>query len=220
MSIILVSVLSLILFSILSIIGSFFFIGIYAALRVLRISVNWVTWMVGTVIMVASIVLSFSALISGHPMALSRYSSLLGGVSSLVAIFSAGQWVIRRWYVSIKRYAASSLVKWSKDLLLFLRRYHPFFGWIVTLTAVAHMIYYLPMLSRFTPYEIITGFIAMGVLVISVLLGYSIWLQTTVRKQRVLKRTYTIHSILAIAFFAILIFGHFGASILGRIQQH
>jgi len=96
-------------------------------------------------------------------------------------------------------------VKGARTILLFVRKHHTFFGWVVTLTALGHMVAYLPVLSGVQQYEVITGFIALGILALSVLLGMWIWFQVTVRKQRMPQTVHTIHAILAIAFFVVLL---------------
>jgi hypothetical protein len=216
MPIITATVLSLVLFFMLALIGFFFLIGSYALLRLLRVPVNWITWVIGTLIMAASVVFTISVLTPGHLSISSHDSGLLGGLSFLVAVYSAGQWAMRRWYVSIKKHTASFLVKGSRDILLFLRKHHPFFGWIVALAAIGHMVYYLPILSAFTEYVIITGFVALGTLIVLVLLGGWIWVQAAVRKQRIPKVVYRVHSALAIVFFVTLVGGHFGAWLWSR----
>src|SRR5439155_21699712 len=130
--------------------------------------------------------------------------NLLGLVSFLVAVYSASQWTTRQWYVRTRKRTISLLVKGSRNILLFLRKHHTFFGWVVALTAIGHTVYYLPILSQVRQYEVITGFIALGILALSVLLGMWMWLHVTVRKQRMPQRVHAIHSILTIGFFVTL----------------
>jgi hypothetical protein len=193
-----------IFFSILGTIIFFLLMGGYGVLRGLRIPVDWVTWIIGTLFMAASVLLCLSILLPNWFGEARISGNLLGLVSFLVAVNSASQWTVRRWYVSIKRRTTSLLVNGSRNILLFLRKHHVLFGWVVALTAIGHTVYYLPILAQLRQHEVITGFIALGILVLSVLLGIWIWLNVTVRKQRMPQRVHTIHSALAIAFFATL----------------
>lgn len=197
--------LRLIFFPLLGMIDFFLLIGGYSVLRGLRISADWVTWISGTLLMAASVVLCISFLRANHVGGTSGFSNLLGLVSFLIAIYSASQWILRQWYVRIKKHTTSLLVKGSRNILLFLRKHHIFFGWVVTLTAIGHMVYYLPVLSGIRQYEVISGFITLGILALSMLLGMWIWLHVTVRKQRMPQRVHMIHSALAIAFFVTLL---------------
>jgi hypothetical protein len=95
-------------------------------------------------------------------------------------------------------------VQQSRNFFLFVRKHHTFFGWIVAAAAVAHMAVYLPVLSETRGYEIVTGFIAIGILALSVLLGIWIWFVTRVRKQRTPTLIHTTHSVLTIAFLLVL----------------
>lgn len=194
-----------IVFSVLGTVDYFLLIGGYSILRGLRISVNWVTWILGTLLMAASAVLCLSILFPNHFGAARKLGNLLGVIAFLVAVYSASQWTTRQWYVQLKRRTTSVLVQGSRNVLLFLRKHHIFFGWVATLTTLGHMAYYLPILAQSQQYEIISGFIALGILALIVLLGMWIWLQTTVRKQRTPRMVQTIHSVLAVAFLVVLL---------------
>jgi hypothetical protein len=186
-------------------IGFSLLIGGYSVLRRLRISVDRVTRIVGTVLMAASVVLCLSILRPDFDGRTSGYGNLLGRLSFIVAIYSASQWTTRQWYMRVKRRTTSWLVRGSKNVLLFLYKQHTFFGWVVTLTAIGHMVPYLPVLKEVRQYDAITGFIALGILVFMVLLGMWMWFQVTVKKQPMPQRVHTIHAVLAIAFFVTLL---------------
>jgi len=194
----------LVLFSLVGVIAFFLLIGGYGILRALRIPTSWVAWIVGTLLIAASILLCLSILLPGQFGEARIPGNLLGLMSFLVAVNSASQWTTRQWYVHIGKRTTSLLVKGSRNILLFLRKHHVFFGWVVALTAIGHTVYYLPILLRVQQYEVITGFIALGILALSALLGMWIWLQVTVRKQRMPQGVHTVHSALAIAFFVTL----------------
>lgn len=87
---------------------------------------------------------------------------------------------------------------------MFLRKHHIFFGWIIGAGSIAHMAIFLPILTRISVYETITGFIAIGILGLMVLLGAWLWIQTALYKRRMPKIVHTVHSSLTIAFFLVL----------------
>src|SRR5438105_5608513 len=124
-------------------------IGGYGVLRLLRISVNWVTWVTGTLLIAASVLFCLSVLLPNHFLGETHASgNLLGLVSFLVAVHSASQWTARQWYVRVRKSTASLLVGGSRNFLLFLRRHHVFLGWVVALTAISHTVDYLPILAN------------------------------------------------------------------------
>jgi|GEM_PF-1770940 len=177
----------------------------YSVLRVLRISVNWVTWIAGSFIIELSLGVCVAILIPGlDPGGVGRAGNLVGALSFFIAVYAASQWIMRQWYVSIKRQAGKWVAQASKNLLMFLRKHHQFFGWIVLAGAVGHMVFFFPVLSRMSGYEEITGFIAIGILALSVILGIWLWIESSWRKRRTPKAVHTLHSALTIAFFVVL----------------
>ena len=194
-----------ILSSILIIVDSVFFLGGYSVLRVLRISVNWVVWIFGYLIIIASVALCYSVSTPTYSLHDRGFGNLLGALSFLIALYAASQWISRHWYVFIKNRLHSFFVQQSRKFFLFVRRHHTFFGWIVAAAAVAHMAVYLPMLSEVRDYEIITCFIAIGILALSILLGIWIWFVTSVRKQCTPRLIHKAHAILTIAFLLSLV---------------
>ena len=186
-------------------IDSVFFLGGYSVLRVLRIPVNWVVWILGYLIIVASAALCYSVSTPTYTLHDRGFGNLLGVLSFLIALYAASQWISRHWYVFIKKRPISFLVQQSRNFFLFVRKHHTFFGWIVAIAAVAHMAVYLPMLAEARGYEIVTGFIAMGILILSILLGIWIWFVTKIRKLRTPKLVHKTHSILTVAFLLALV---------------
>src|SRR2546421_1069443 len=84
----------------------------YSVLRVLRVSVNWVTWIVGSFIIELGLGVCVATLIPGlAPGGAGRAGNLLGALSFLIAVYAASQWIIRQWYVSIKRLAGKWLAQ-------------------------------------------------------------------------------------------------------------
>ena len=106
--------------------------------------------------------------------------------------------------LGVKRWAGKWLVQASKNLLMFLRKHHQFFGWIVLAGAVGHMVFFFPILSRMSGYEEVTGFISIGILALSVILGVWLWIECSWRKRRTPKVVHTLHCALTIAFFIAL----------------
>src|SRR5437763_3407556 len=160
---------------ILIVLNSVFFLGGYSLLRILRISVNWVVWIFGYLIIVASAALCYSVSSPIYSSLEARAGNILGTLSFLIAMYAVSQWISRQWYVFIKKRALSFAAQQSRNFLLFVRKHHPFFGWIVAATAVAHMTVYLPRLSEVRDYEVTTGFIAIGLLALSIPFGVWIW---------------------------------------------
>lgn len=185
-------------------IDSMFFIASYSILCALKISVNWIVWIFGYLIIIASIALCYSVSDNTYSLRNMSYGNLLGAFSFLITVYAASHWVSRRWYVFIKQRALSFFVQRSRTFFLFVRKHHTFFGWIVAAAAGAHMAVYLPMLFYAQRYEIITGFIAIGILALSVLLGVWIWFVTSIRKQRPPRLVHRVHSLLTIAFLLAL----------------
>lgn len=180
-------------------------LGGYGVLRVLRLSVNWVTWLIGSLIIVLSLGVCLGV---AMPDMTSKWlgagGKVVGALSFLIAVYAASQWTTRQWYVRVKQQASKWLIQRSKELLMFLRKHHQFFGWIVAAGAVGHMVFFFPILSRISIYEEITGFIAIGILALMVLLGLWLWIETAWRKRRMPKAVHTVHSALTIAFFVVL----------------
>jgi hypothetical protein len=185
-----------------------FLLGAYGALRALHISVNWVTWIGGSFIIALSAMVCLMMLIPDSVLHLSNPGSKVTGIFAfLIAVFAASQWITRQWYVQVKKSAGKWVIQFLKNVLMFLRKHHQFFGWIVAAGAVGHTVFFLPILSHISIYEEITGFAAIGILALMVLLGLWLWIETALRKQRMPKVVHTVHSALTIAFF-ILLFLH------------
>jgi hypothetical protein len=180
-------------------------LGSYGLLRRLRLPVHQFTRLLGSVIIVLSLGICLGMVL---PMQTTRWpgvgSKVVGALSFLVAVYAASQWVMRRGYLWIKQQADTWLIRWARDFLVFLRTHHLFFGWVVAAGAVGHLVFFLPALRRISVYEAITGFAAVGILALMVLLGLWLWFITAVRKQRVPRVVRAVHSTLAIAFFLAL----------------
>jgi hypothetical protein len=182
-----------------------FLVTSYGILRVLRISVNWITWLIGSVIMLAGLAFCLSMLQPGlFPERIRSLGNPMGAVAFLVAVYTASQWITRQWYIRIKKDAGQWLKNASKNVLMFLRKHHVFFGWIVAVGSLAHLAFFLPALKHISLYEEVTGFIAVGILALMVVLGLWLWIESTLRRRRMPRLVHTVHSILTIAFFVVL----------------
>ncbi|HVU68611.1 MAG TPA: hypothetical protein VHD63_15860 [Ktedonobacteraceae bacterium] len=177
----------------------------YGVLRVLRISVNWITWIIGSAIMLVGLAFCLSMFQPAlFPEQIRRLGNPMGAIAFLVAVYTASQWITRQWYLRIKKDAGRWLKNASKNVLIFLRKHHVFFGWIVATGSLVHLVFFLPDLRRISLYEEITGFIAIGILALMVLLGLWLWIEATLRRRRMPRPVHTIHAVLTIAFFVVL----------------
>lgn len=180
-------------------------LGGYGVLRLLRLPVNQLTRILGSVIIVLSLGICLGMVL---PVQASRWSAAgskgVGALSFLVAVYAASQWVMRRWYVWVKQQAGKWLVRSAREFLVFLRTQHLFFGWIVAAGAIGHMVFFFSAPGRLSLYEEISGFVALGLLTLMVLLGLWLWFVTTVRRQRLPQGVRVVHSALALAFFLAL----------------
>ena len=182
-----------------------FLLTSYGVLRVLRISVNWITWIIGSLIIAAS---AGTCLAIAWPHLLPRQfqegENVLALVAFLVTVYAACQWLTRQWYLRVKKDAGQWLKQSSKNVLMFLRQHHIFFGCVVGAGALAHMVFFVPLLARINRYEEITGFIAIGILALLALLGVWLWIESALLKRRMPRIVHTVHASLTIAFFIIL----------------
>ena len=180
-------------------------LALYRLLRLVHISVDWVTWVLGGLILVLCVIFCLSGLVPGIvPDWLSKGNSLTGVLAFFIAAYAASQWIARQWYVRMKQRTSKWLVQGARKVLLFLRKHHQFFGCIVAAGVVAHMVFFLPFLARISVYEEVTGFLAMGILALVVVLGAWLWFVSTVRKKNMSRVIHTIHAGLTVAFFAVL----------------
>jgi hypothetical protein len=183
---------------ILSVIDFFGLLGSYGLLRLLHISANWITWIIGTGLIVVSTFYCLSLLAPiGVPPDVGT-SNLLGFVAFLIAIDSWSQWVTRRGYLLLKKLPLAWVTMRARETFLFLRKHHQFLGWLVVITAVAHVAYFLPILANVSQYEVITGFVALAFLALGTGLGW--WIELAVRKKQASQRLRLLHFLVAIAF--------------------
>lgn len=180
-------------------------LGGYTVLQLLHIPVDWVTRVVGGFIIAVSVAVCLGIVLPGLlPRQLHNSGNMVGFFSFFVAVYAVNQWTLRRWYVWVKKRAGVWVGQSSKHVLQFLRKHHLFFGWVVASGAIGHLVFFVPALSRISLYEEITGFLAMGILGLMILLGLWLWVETAVRRRRMPAVVHTIHAALSIAFFLVL----------------
>lgn len=180
----------------------------YGVSRLLHIPMRWLLWSIGGICIGASVLFCASVLQEDQYVALfgwlARESNVLGALAILITLYSCAQWLARKFYVSVKRWAMPLLVRWSRHIFLFFREHHQFLGWIVFATATAHACFFLPSLLQMPVQEIFyksamtSGFFAWGVLALLVLLGLII--DSATRQKRPVKNVRLVHILLALVF--------------------
>lgn len=177
------------------------FLAGYSILRWARISVNWATWIIGSLLILLSAANSFFVLMPGQFNTF-RVGGLLGFLSLFIGMYALAQWGVRSGYVWGKKRATSLIVQPTRNLLLFLRKHHQFFGWLVLITALGHTVSYLPTLSRISSTLLITGIA--GLLLLAFLAGFGLWIERQIKLKRLSTKARLIHIVSAIAFFAVI----------------
>jgi hypothetical protein len=183
---------------VLSVIDYVCLLGSYSLLRLFRISVRWVTWLIGISLIIVSIFFGLSLVAPVGVAPDIGTSNLLGFIAFLIAIDSWAQWITRRGYLALKNLKLQWAAKRVRGAFLFLREHHQFLGWLVVITALAHVVYFLPILARVSLYEVVTGFVALALLALGTGLGW--WIELAVRKKRASQKLRLFHLLVAIAF--------------------
>ena len=101
-----------VLFLILSGFDICFLLSSYGILRALRISVNWITWIAGS--MIITIGLGVCLAIARPGLLPSPFRALgnpMGAIAFFVAVYAACQWITRQWFLRIKKGAG----QWLKE---------------------------------------------------------------------------------------------------------
>lgn len=204
------------LFFLLAVFSLIAFVAGYALLRRLKISLPWVVRILGAVILLASVSFGVWMLVTGGisptgglrsagpgMFLLARFGTLLGIIATPIALYAALSWIVRQGYIMSKKRAWKGLGSPLRDLLIFVREQHQFFGIIVIVAASGHMLQYLPQLANNETYEIVTGFVAIGTLGLMVILGLWVWL-ATLNKKATPKIIRTTHAALSIIFLGTL----------------
>ncbi len=177
------------------------FLSGYAVLRALGISLHWVTLIIGGLFMGVSAVTGVLALTPGvSPL---QHDQLLGIMAFLVAIYAGSQWTVQQGYRRIRNETLPRLKAAVRQLLLFLRAHHQFFGWLVVITASGHAASYLPILGQVSANRLLTGLLAWLALAALSLLG--LWMERNTGKPGIIPQARYVHSLTALVFFALLV---------------
>jgi hypothetical protein len=173
----------------------------YSILRWARISVNWATWIIGGLLILLSAANCFFVFMPDQFNTF-RVGGLLGFFSLFIGMYALAQWGVRTGYIWGKKRAIRFPVQAMRNLLLFLRKHHQFFGWLVLITAAAHALAYLPEYTRIASKWWITGLI--GLALLGFLTGLGLWIERQVKLKRLSTKARLIHIITAITFFVVI----------------
>lgn len=193
----------------------------YGILRLLHISIRWMTWIGAALLFVLSGWFSIVVLWQSQSQfqfqkmlqPLAEQSDALGFGAFLILVYALSQWMMRGWYLLVKQRARSLLIRISRAILLILRQHHQLFGWLVLATATAHMLYFIPLLI-WQPHQtpqmlqtILIGALSWGVLLCLVCLG--LWVERTIKAKHISKKVRMLHFITALVF-TVLVVLHIG----------
>jgi hypothetical protein len=130
---------------------------------------------------------------------------MLGLISVASACYAFAQWTTRGGYRLIKLRGGSRIKTLARQMLMFLRSYHRFFGWGVFAAATAHLLFYLPLLATM-PWQtalvqpaVLTGLLAWVIL--AFLVGLGLWIEYAMKLKSLVRWVKFIHIGMAFAFF-------------------
>ncbi len=192
-------IVSIILYIIVTAVNAVCFLFGYSLLRLLHIPLDWVMWSIAGYVALASCLFAVSVL-TGQVSADSSSATAIGTLGLLVSFHAANQWAARHVYLILKKGPPAFVTPHVRAILLFLRKHHWLLGSLTLLTALSHMLFYLPSLLDRQLTKVVTGFAALGVLLLLVALG--LWMVT---HQRLYKRPIPLairrtHALLSILF--------------------
>lgn len=183
-------------------IGIVVLLGFYGMLNAIHAPGRYIAWIVVLLLITTNLLAClFGFIWNDSPFS---NNGLLGVIAFLVAVYAVSQWLVRRWYLWIKRYGRSLLVKATQNILLFLRKYHQLFGWLVLAAATGHALSYGPAFTRMKASDAVTGVLSWIILAVLVFWGY--WLERRTKKKLAAKPQRLIHTGIALIFFLFLIF--------------
>lgn len=181
--------------------------------RLLRIPVAWVTWAVaGIFILISGLTALF--LFWPEPSTLDnlgrlsalvdRNNNALGNFAVALSFCAFGQWTTLRGYqLIIKQRVWTYLVSQVRHFLMFVRKYHQLFGWLVIATATGHALSYIYRLDKIEAKTLISGLICW--LFLAGLAGLGLWMDNLTGKKLPTKNLRLIHFGTALLFFAVLL---------------
>src|SRR5579875_1477634 len=183
------------------------FVGLavsYFMLRTLRLPVRLAVWGVGLLIALVSIALCVRVALQSQPArAVSlTLSNALGILGILIAVYAITQWPTRQTYMLAQQRMGATAARLARDMLLFLREHHKFFGWLVLVAGAAHAVSLLPVLGQFTTAKVVTG--ALSLTLLALVAGLGEWIAYAVRKRRLSPNVRLIHALLSLGFLLAL----------------
>ncbi len=171
----------------------------YSLLRLFHLPLDWILWMIAGYILLTSCLLAIPVLIHQSSLG-SDYANGVGTLGFLVSVHAANQWPVRHLYVSMKKGPPAPITAPLRALLLFLRKHHQLLGSLTLLTALSHMIFYVPSLPDLELYKVATGFAALGVLLLLVLLGLWMVVKNRLYRKPIPRVIKNVHTFLGIVF--------------------
>ena len=175
----------------------------YSLIRLLHLPLDWVMWLIGGYIILTSCFLIVSVL--AHRLSFdSDDATGVGTLGFLVSFHAANLWTVRHLYDGTKKGPPAFIPTHVREMLLFLRKHHVLLGSLTLLTALAHMSFYVPSLPDRGLYKVVTGFAALGMLVLVVALGLWIVIEKTLYRKQVPLVIQNAHTFLGIVFLVSL----------------
>lgn len=191
--------ISLMLLGVLSVIDLGCLIACYLGLRAARISVKWLTLLVGLALTAMMLRSSVALLLSpAYSRAYLTESAIFGGLAFIVSVFAVAQWPSRHWYVATKGRFWRWLIRQSRAFFLYLRDHHTFFGWLTLLASTVHTVLIFPELDRVSSVEVWTGVVAL--IILAALTATGEWIAWATRSKRLSKNMRWWHLALTLGF--------------------
>lgn len=193
----------------------FLLVGGFHAFRLLRVPVDWATWTIGSFFILASTLTTiflFVPQLAPSPYGRLKYfaslveedNNTLGNLAVVLTFCAFSQWATSQSYRVLKTRTLDFLIRQVRQFLLFVRKHHQFFGWLVLTTATAHAISYAPNLNSINPIHLITGLVVW--LILLFLCGLGQWMQWRRQIKKVsIKGPHLLHIVTALLFVATLL---------------
>lgn len=192
-------------FLIIAIIALMLLLLLYGVIRLLRLAERWVMRVIHTLLIVESIlsiVLLLQAQQAERIQTLAQESELLGFASCMLVVYSFSMWGSHTLYLLTKK-RVSRVNTMFRNMLLFFRRHHSAFGWLVLITAIGHAVILLPAYTHYSLRAFLSGTLALVLLCTLVLLGISI--ERAIKQKRLSAKARMLHIATAATFFVILL---------------
>jgi hypothetical protein len=131
------------------------------------------------------------------------FSALLAAAASLVTVYSVARWATRRWYITVARRVNRAAETRLRALVLWTRRQHGLFGWVILATATAHAVYFLPHLAQAPTLRVVTGVCAW--ILLTCLIAIGMYISRRAKAGRPVRGMRPVHVGLAVAFVVALL---------------